>query len=78
MLQVTKFAVEQAIVDLRRLSTGEKAPATKKSSTKARPSGAHGQGQLIEILERLARSTERLARVAEQIARAAPRPSRAL
>ena len=53
----------------------KKAPGTKKSSTKARPSGAPGQGQLIEILERLARSTERLARAAERIAQAAPRPS---
>jgi hypothetical protein len=56
----------------------KKAPATAKSSTRARPSGAPGQGQLMEILERLARSTERLARAAEQIAQAAPRPSGAL
>jgi hypothetical protein len=53
----------------------KKASATRKSSTKARPSGASGQGQLMEILERLARSTERLARAAEQIAQAAPSPS---
>jgi len=53
----------------------KKAPATRKSSTTARSSGAESQGQLLEILERLARSTERLARAAEQIAQALPRSS---
>ena len=50
----------------------KKAQTTRKSSTIAKPSGAPGQGQLIEILERLARTTERLARAAERIAQAAP------
>jgi hypothetical protein len=51
-----------------------RAPAKKgvgkqETINKARPSGAPGQGPLIKILERLARSTKRLAHPAEQMHR---------